>query len=149
MCENLEKIYLCSILPELSDQTVTNKFIKVCCKILKTDDINSYLKSSPEDQMKVIRETVDFDKSLESNTYHMIVHNIENLIPYHSLRNFKQNFPKPAKKNPSTKPSESAKAAQNPGPSTIVDQTCTYSTADNDMSVEKTVPNAILAQQEY
>ena len=97
--------------------------------MLKTDDISCFLTLSENERLKVIRETTDFDKSVESYTYHMILHNIENLIPYHSLRNFKQNFPKPAKLNPSTKPSESAKSAQNPGPSTV--------------------PNTILAHQEY
>ena len=103
--------------------------------MLKTDDISSFLTLSENERMKIIRETVDFDKSVESYTYRMILYNIENLIPYHSLRNFKQNFPKPAKKNPSTKPSESAKSAQYPGPSTIVDQSCTYSEGNIEMSI--------------
>ena len=147
MCENLEKIYLCSILPELSDQTVTNKFIKVCCKILKTDDINSYLKSSPEDQMKVIRETIDFDKSLESNTYHFIENHIKNILPYHSLQKFKQLYTKRVKKRPSTIPSESTKSANIPGPSHAVYQGCTFSTLGDEMRIEKNVPDKMLSHQ--
>ena len=70
----------------------------------------------------------------------MIVHNIQNLIPYHSLRNFKQKFPKPVKKNPSTKPSESAKSAENPGASNIVDQNCTLSTSNDGIQIDKNLP---------
>ena len=147
LCKNLEKIYLCSILPELSDQTVTNKFIKVCCKILKTDNINSYLKSSPEDQMKVIRETVDFDKSLESNTFHFIENHIHNIIPYHNLREFKPRYTKPVKKRPSTKPSESTKSTDIPGPSRAAYLGGTFSAVDNEMIIEDTPPAKMLSHQ--
>ena len=51
------------------------------------------------------------------------------------------------KKRPSTKPSESTKSTDIPGPSRAVYQDCTFSTDDNEMMIEDTVPAKMLSHQ--
>ena len=60
--------------------------------MLKTNDLGCFLKSPMQDQLKVIRKTLEdlkMNACLESVTYFMIKDNIEKLKAYHTLRNFR------------------------------------------------------------
>ena len=68
--------------------------------MLKTNDLGCFLKSPMQDQLKVIRQSLEdlkMNACLESVTYFMIKDNIEKLQAYHTLRNFRirQTNPKP------------------------------------------------------
>ena len=51
------------------------------------------------------------------------------------------------KKRPSTKPSESTKSTDIPGPSRAAYQGGTFSAVDNEMTIEATVPAKMLKHQ--